>query len=87
MKNAYDIALRREQTLEAVLQSLTANLNSETYIKLQQLRHAADLDRKDYESYLAQYNNIAEQREMQSGKRTDYFHRLRFQGRQKIQIA
>ena len=67
MKNAYDIALRREQALEANLQSLTANLNSETYIKLQQLRHAADSDRKDYESYLAQYNNIAEQREMQSG--------------------
>ena len=66
MKNAYDIAVRREQTLEANLQSLTANLNSETYIKLQQLRHAADADRKDYESYLAQYNNIAEQREMQS---------------------
>jgi capsular exopolysaccharide synthesis family protein len=66
MKNAYDIAVRREQTLGANLQSLTANLNSETYIKLQQLRHAVDSDRKDYESYLAQYNNIAEQREMQS---------------------
>jgi polysaccharide biosynthesis transport protein len=67
MKNGFDIALRRQQTLEANLQSLTANLNSETYIKLQQLRHAADSDRKDYESYLAQYNNISEQREMQSG--------------------
>jgi succinoglycan biosynthesis transport protein ExoP len=66
MKNAYDIVARREQTLEANLQSLTANLNSEAYIKLQQLRHAAESDRKDYESYLAQYNNIAEQREMQS---------------------
>jgi polysaccharide biosynthesis transport protein len=66
MKNAYDIAMRREQTLEGNFQSLTANLNSEAYIKLQQLRHAADSDRKDYESYLAQYNNIAEQREMQS---------------------
>ena len=66
MKNAYDIAVRREQTLEANLQSLTANLNSENYIKLQQLRHAADSDRKDYDTYIAQYNNIAEQREMQS---------------------
>jgi polysaccharide biosynthesis transport protein len=66
MKNAYDIAVRREQTLEANLLSLNANLNSETYIKLQQLQHAADSDRRDYESYLAQYNNIAEQREMQS---------------------
>jgi polysaccharide biosynthesis transport protein len=66
IKNAYDIAVRREQSLEASLQSLTASLNSETYIKLQQLQHAADSDRKDYESYLAQYNNIVEQREMQS---------------------
>jgi capsular exopolysaccharide synthesis family protein len=66
MKNAYDIAVRREQSLATNLQSLTANLNSETYIKLQQLRHVADSDRKDYESYLAQYNNVAEQREMQS---------------------
>jgi polysaccharide biosynthesis transport protein len=66
MKNAYDIAVRREQKLEANLQGLTANLNSATYMKLRQLQHAADADRKDYESYLAQYNNIAEQREMQS---------------------
>ena len=66
MKNAYDIAVRREQSLEANLQSLTANLNSETYIKLQQLRRAADADRKVYESYLSQYNDIAERREMQS---------------------
>ena len=66
MKNGYDIAVRREQTLEANLQTLTANLNSEAYVKLQQLRHAADSDRKDYETYLAQYNNVSEQREMQS---------------------
>ena len=66
MKNAYDIAVRREQSLVANLQSLTANLHSETSIKLQQLRRVADADRKVYESYLAQYNNIAEQREMQS---------------------
>ncbi len=52
--------------LEANLQRLTRIFNSETSIKLQQLRHAVDSDRKDYESYLAQYNNIAEQREMQS---------------------
>lgn len=66
MKNAYDIAVRREKSLETNLQSLTANLNSDTYFKLQQLRHQAEADRKDYESYLAQYNNIVEQREMQS---------------------
>ena len=66
MKNDYDIAVRREQSLEANLQSLTANLNSETYIKLQQLRRAADADRKDYESYLSQYNDIAERRALQN---------------------
>jgi polysaccharide biosynthesis transport protein len=66
MKNDYDITVQRAQLLESNLQSLTANLHSEASLKLQQLRHAADSDRKDYESYLAQYNNIAEQREMQS---------------------
>jgi polysaccharide biosynthesis transport protein len=66
MKNDYDISAQRAQSIEADLQSLTANLHSETSVKLQQLRRAADSDRKDYESYLAQYNNIAEQREMQS---------------------
>ena len=73
MKNAYDIAVRREQTLEANLQSLTANLNSETYLKLQQLRHAADADRKDYESYLAQYNNIIRTARNAVCKRADHF--------------
>jgi succinoglycan biosynthesis transport protein ExoP len=66
MKNAYAIAVRREQSLATNLQTLTTNLNSETFIKLQQLGRAADSDRKDYESYLTQYNNISEQREMQS---------------------
>ena len=73
MKNAYDIAVRREQSLEANLQSLTANLNSETYIKLQQLRRVADADRKVYESYLSQYNDISERRELQDASRTDHF--------------
>ena len=65
MKNAYDIAVRREQSLEANLQTLNANLNSETYIKLQQLRRVADADRKVYDSYLSQYNDIAERRLLQ----------------------
>jgi polysaccharide biosynthesis transport protein len=66
MKNDYEITAQRAQSLEADLQRLRANLHSEASIKLQQLRRTADQDRKDYESYLAQYNNIAEQREMQS---------------------
>jgi capsular exopolysaccharide synthesis family protein len=65
MKNDYDIAVRREQSLDANLKSLTASSNSETYIKLEQLRRAADADRKAYESYLSQYNDIAERRELQ----------------------
>ncbi len=66
MKNDYDIAVRREQSLEANLKSLTASSNSETYLKLEQLRRAADADRKAYETYLSQYNDIAERREMQN---------------------
>ena len=65
MKNAYDIAVQREQSLEANLQSLTANINSEAYMKLQQLRRVADAERKVYESYLSQYNDISERRELQ----------------------
>jgi succinoglycan biosynthesis transport protein ExoP len=65
MKNDYDLTVQREHSLEADLQSLTANLNSKAYIKLQQLRRAADADRKVYESYLSQYNDIAERRELQ----------------------
>jgi polysaccharide biosynthesis transport protein len=65
MKNVYDIAVRRQQSLEADLQTLTTNLHSEASVKLQQLRRAADADRKAYESYLSQYNDIAERRELQ----------------------
>jgi exopolysaccharide transport family protein len=61
MKNAYDIVVRREQSLEANLQRLTGALgNSETYVKLQQLRRVADADRNLYESYLSQYNEISQ---------------------------
>jgi succinoglycan biosynthesis transport protein ExoP len=66
MKNAYDIAVRREQSLEANLQRLTAALgSSETYVKLQQLRRVADADRSLYDSYLSQYNDIAQRRTLQ----------------------
>jgi polysaccharide biosynthesis transport protein len=65
MQNGFDIAVRREQSLEASLQSLTTHLDSETYIKLQQLQRVADTDRKGYESYLSQYNDISERRALQ----------------------
>jgi capsular exopolysaccharide synthesis family protein len=66
MKNAYDIAVRRQQSLEAKLQKVMGALgNSETFGKLQQLLRVADADRKLYESYLSQYNDIAERRTLQ----------------------
>jgi succinoglycan biosynthesis transport protein ExoP len=64
-KNAYDIAVRREQALEADLQRLTAGHNSEAYQKLRQLRRLADTDRNLYQSYLSQYNDISERRSLQ----------------------
>jgi succinoglycan biosynthesis transport protein ExoP len=66
MKNAYDIAMRQEQALETSLQTLTAHANSGAYIKLSQLQSAADADRKLYEGYLAQYNDITERRTLQT---------------------
>jgi exopolysaccharide transport family protein len=66
MKNAYDIAVRREQSMEVNLQRLTAALgNPEIHVKLQQLRRAADADRNLYESYLSQYNDVVKQRTLQ----------------------
>jgi succinoglycan biosynthesis transport protein ExoP len=66
MKNAFDIAARREQSLETNLQRLTAARgNSETYVRLQQMRRVADADRKVYESYLSQYNEISQRRTLQ----------------------
>jgi len=66
MTNAYDIAVRQEQALEANLQTLTAHANSGAYVKLSQLQSAADADRKLYEGYLAQYNDVTERRTLQT---------------------
>jgi polysaccharide biosynthesis transport protein len=65
MKNLYDIAVRQEQSLEANLQTATAHLNSETYLKLQQLQRVEDADHKLYESYLSQFNDISERGTLQ----------------------
>jgi succinoglycan biosynthesis transport protein ExoP len=65
MKNSYDIAVRQEQSQEVNLQSLTAHVNSEVYVKLQQLQRVADADRNLYNSYLSQYNDISERRTLQ----------------------
>ena len=66
MKNAYESAVRRQQSLEGNLQKLTAARgNSAVYIKLQQLRRVADADRTLYENYLSQYNEISQRRTLQ----------------------
>jgi succinoglycan biosynthesis transport protein ExoP len=65
MKNSYDIAVRQEQSQEVNLQSLTAHVNSEVYVKLQQLQRVADADRNLYNSYLSQFNDISERRTLQ----------------------
>ena len=66
MENEYAAAEQREQSLQASLQRLTvASGNSETYLKLKQLRRVADADRKLYESYLSQFNEISQRRTLQ----------------------
>jgi exopolysaccharide transport family protein len=66
MQNAYDAAVSRERSLEANFQRLTgARGNSQTYLKLQQLQRIADADRKLYESYLSQFNEISQRRTLQ----------------------
>jgi len=62
MANAYDLAVQREKSLQTNLQNLS---DSETYVKLQQLRHEADAAHKEYQSHLDQYNDISERRETQ----------------------
>jgi polysaccharide biosynthesis transport protein len=66
MQNTYDIAVRRQQSLEASLAKLTAARgNSANYLKLQQLQRLADADRKLYENYLSQYNEISQRSTLQ----------------------
>jgi exopolysaccharide transport family protein len=65
IQNANDIAVRRQQSLEASLEKLTARSNSAAYLKLQQLQRAADGDRSLYESYLSQFNEMSQRRMLQ----------------------
>jgi polysaccharide biosynthesis transport protein len=59
LQNSYDVAVRREKSVEASLQQLTsAQGQSSDYINLQQLQRIADADSKLYETYLSQYNEI-----------------------------
>jgi polysaccharide biosynthesis transport protein len=59
MKNVYDAAKLREQSLEASLRSLTATGgNSADYVKLQQMKRVAEADRQLYANYSSQLNEI-----------------------------
>jgi succinoglycan biosynthesis transport protein ExoP len=60
MKNIYDLAVQRQQSLETRLQHLTADGNSEANIKLRRLERIAETDRNLYQSYLSQYNDVSE---------------------------
>jgi succinoglycan biosynthesis transport protein ExoP len=68
MKNAYDIAVRREQSLDASLQALTTAGNSEDSVKLQELRRVADANRKLLESYQSQLSDISSRQTLQDAK-------------------
>jgi len=65
IKDAYDVAVRRQEALEADLQRLITRNNTEGYFKLQQLERVADADRQLYDNYLSQYNDISERRTLQ----------------------
>lgn len=67
LQNGLDIALRREQSLEASLLRLTAaRSDSGDYVRMQQLQRLADADTKLYENYLSQYNDITVQASLQA---------------------
>ena len=65
IQNAYDVALRQQQALEADLQKLTGGNDWESYQKLQQLQRLVTADRNLYQSYLSQYNDISQRRTLQ----------------------
>jgi capsular exopolysaccharide synthesis family protein len=67
LQNDLDIAVRREQSLEASLLRLTAaQSDSGDYVRMQQLQRLADADTKLYENYLSQYNEITVQASVQA---------------------
>lgn len=60
MKNSYQIAVQSEKLLEVNLEKLPPTRgNSADYVKLSQLRRAVEADRKLYDNYLTQLNEIS----------------------------
>lgn len=65
LQNSHDIAVRRQQSLEAEVQRLTAARgNSTDYVKLQELQRAADANSKVYDAYVARFNEIESSKSM-----------------------
>jgi succinoglycan biosynthesis transport protein ExoP len=59
MKNAYEIAVQRVQSLEGSLSAITGQTgNSQALVRLRELERQADSNRKLYEHFLAQFNEI-----------------------------
>jgi capsular exopolysaccharide synthesis family protein len=59
LQNNFDIALRRKQEIEVNLASITAAQgDSGDAVRLQQLQRVAEADRKLYDAYMEQYNEI-----------------------------
>lgn len=63
IKNEYDIALKREQSLKESLDQLSgvANQGDETRIKLRELEREADSNRNLYQSFLSRFKETREQ--------------------------
>ncbi len=67
LQNSYDIAVRREQSVEASLQRLaSAPSNADAFAKLQQLQRNADADGKLYDTYISQYNDIVTRQSLEN---------------------
>jgi capsular exopolysaccharide synthesis family protein len=59
LQSGYDLDIRREQSLDADLQRLTAARgDSSDHVKLQELQRTADADNRIYDAYLSRYNQI-----------------------------
>lgn len=58
-KNAYEIAVQREQSLEESLATMTGKTgNSQALVQLQELQRVADANRRLYENFLNEFNEI-----------------------------
>lgn len=62
LKNAYQVALQREQSVEASLQQLTqGHDNASAVVKLSELQRADASDRQLYDGFLSNFNKITAQ--------------------------